>query len=512
LFYGKKYVMIKSDYGEGVTKMSEKEVRVRFAPSPTGYQHIGGARTAIYNWLFARHYGGKFLLRIEDTDRNRYVPESLEDILESMRWLGIDWDEGPEVGGSCGPYFQSERLELYQKYAEQLVAEGKAYYCYCTSERLDELRKNQEANKEQVGYDRHCLNLMELEREKLEAAGVKKVVRFKIPREGRTVVKDQLRGELVFENKTLDDLVLLKSDGFPTYHLANIVDDHLMEITHVMRGEEWLPSTPRHVLLYQAFGWEPPQFAHLPLFLAPGGGKLSKRHGATSVREYRDKGYLPEAVFNFLLLLGWNPGTEQEMFSKEEAFKFFTMERINASPVAFSVEKLDWFNGVYIRSLDATTLAKRSLPYLIEAGLIPEKYSQTEFEYLESLIPLVRERLKGLPEIVEWTSFFLSEKISTPAKDLLISRKMDQSQTLKVLEGSLEVLKEVTEDFLETEVEAALRGLATKLAMQDGQVFMPLRVAVSGRTATPGIFETMRAIGKGRVLERIAKAVEVLHG
>ncbi len=491
--------------------MSEKEVRVRFAPSPTGYQHIGGARTAIYNWLFARRYGGKFLLRIEDTDRNRYVPESLEDILESMRWLGIDWDEGPEVGGSCGPYFQSERLELYQKYATQLVAEGKAYYCYCTSERLDELRKDQEANKEQVGYDRHCLNLTASELQELEASGAKKVVRFKIPREGRTVVCDQLRGELVFENKTLDDLVLLKSDGFPTYHLANIVDDHLMGITHVMRGEEWLPSTPRHVLLYQAFGWEPPEFAHLPLFLAPGGGKLSKRHGATSVREYREKCYLPEAVFNFLLLLGWNPGTDQELFTKEEALKIFGMERINASPVAFSVEKLDWFNGVYIRSLDATTLAKRALPYLIGAGLMEEHYSAAEFAYLESLIPLVRERLKSLPEIVEWTSFFLQEQLIPPAKEILIPRKMDQSQTLQVLEGACEALNEVSEDFLEAEVEAALRGLAIKLEMQDGQVFMPLRVAISGRTATPGIFETMRAIGKKRVLERIANAAQVLR-
>jgi glutamyl-tRNA synthetase len=354
-----------------VNKLSDTEVRVRFAPSPTGYLHIGGARTALYNWLLARHYGGKFILRIEDTDRNRYVPDALTDIMASLRWLGMDWDEGPEAGGDYGPYLQSERLELYQKYAEQLISEGKAYRCFCTAERLDQLRKEQEAAKQSSGYDRHCLNLTAEERRELESSGARSVVRFKIP-PGRTLVYDQLRGELDFDNKTIDDFVLLKSDGFPTYHLANIIDDHLMKITHVMRGDEWLVSTPRHILLYQAFGWEPPKFAHLPIFLAPGGGKLSKRHGATSVKEYRDKGYLPEAVINFLLLLGWNPGTDQEMFSLEEAAKSFTLERINVSPVAFSTEKLDWFNGVYIRSLSTDDLAKRCLPYLQQAGLLAD--------------------------------------------------------------------------------------------------------------------------------------------
>ena len=296
--------------------MNENQVRVRFAPSPTGYLHIGGARTALYNWLFARHCGGRFLLRIEDTDRNRFVPDALADITASLRWLGIDWDEGPEAGGEYGPYFQSERLEHYREYAEQLLSEGKAYRCYCTPERLEELRKSQEAAKQPLGYDRYCCNLTEEQRRDLEKSGAKSVVRFKIPREGRTMVHDLLRGEMTFENSTIDDFVLLKSDGYPTYHLANIIDDHLMKISHVMRGDEWLVSTPRHVLLYQAFGWEPPQFAHLPVFLAPsGGGKLSKRHGATSVREYREKGYLPEALANFLLLLGWNPGTEQELFN-----------------------------------------------------------------------------------------------------------------------------------------------------------------------------------------------------
>jgi glutamyl-tRNA synthetase len=490
--------------------LSDTEVRVRFAPSPTGYLHIGGARTALYNWLFARHCGGKFILRIEDTDRNRYVPDALTDIMASLRWLGLDWDEGPEVGGDYGSYSQSERLDLYQKYAQQLVDEGKAYRCYCTSERLEQLRKSQEAGKQDVGYDRFCLNLSEAERREKEAAGLKSVIRFKIPREGHTMVKDLLRGELHFDNSTLDDLVLLKSDGYPTYHLANIIDDHLMKISHVMRGEEWIPSTPRHILLYQAFGWEPPLYAHLPLFMAPGGGKLSKRHGATSVREYREKGYLPEALNNFLLLLGWNPGTDQEMFSLQEAAETFTIERVNASPVALSFEKLDWFNGVYIRSLSTEDLANRCLPYLQQAGLLPDPCPDERYQYLLQIIPLIRERLKSVPEVAEMTSYFLVEDITTPTKELLIPKKMDQERTLAALEGAVRVLEGVSAEFKEADMEAVLRSVAQELGLFDGQVFMPVRVAISGRTATAGIFETMHVLGKERVLRRIQNAVEVL--
>jgi glutamyl-tRNA synthetase len=493
-----------------VNNLSDTEVRVRFAPSPTGYLHIGGARTAIFNWLLARHYGGKFLLRIEDTDRNRYVPDALTDIMASLRWLGIDWDEGPEVGGDAGPYFQSERLDLYQKYAQQLVDEGKAYRCYCTSERLEQLRKEQETNKQTMGYDRCCLNLSDAERREREAAGLKSVIRFKIPREGRTIVKDLLRGELSFENATLDDLVLLKSDGYPTYHLANIIDDHLMKISHVMRGDEWIPSTPRHILLYQAFGWEPPLYAHLPIFLAPGGGKLSKRHGATSVREYREKGYLPEALNNFLLLLGWNPGTEQEMFSLEQAVEAFTIERINASPVALSFEKLDWFNGVYIRSLSTDDLAKRCLPYLQQAGLLSDPCPDERYQYLLQIIPLIRERLKSVPEVAEMSNYFLLDDIPAPEKELLIPKKMDGQQTLAALEGAAKVLTGVSAEFKESDMEGALRSLAEELGLHDGQAFMPVRVAISGRTATPGIFETMHVLGKERVLRRIGNAILVL--
>jgi glutamyl-tRNA synthetase len=491
--------------------MSQSDVRVRFAPSPTGYLHIGGARTALYNWLFARHCGGTFILRIEDTDRNRYVPDALDDIMASLRWMGIDWDEGPEAGGEYGSYFQSERLDLYQKYAGQLVDEGKAYRCYCTSERLEQLRKEQETGKQWVGYDRHCLNMTDKERREKEAAGAKSVIRFKIPREGRTLFNDLIRGELGFDNSILDDFVLLKSDGFPTYHLANVIDDHLMKISHVMRGDEWIPSTPRHVLLYRAFGWTSPEYAHLPIFLAPGGGKLSKRHGATSVREYREKGYLPEALCNFLLLLGWNPGTDRELFSLEEAAREFTIERINASPVALSFEKLDWFNGLYIRNLAPEDLAKHCLPYLQQAGLLPVPCPEERYRYLVQLMPLVRERLKSIPEITDLASYFLREEIPVPARELLIPKKMDAGQSLQALEGALEALKGTGPDFKESDLEEALRGVAEKIGLQDGQVFMPLRVAVSGRTATPGIFETLHALGRERVLKRIENAVKVLR-
>ncbi|HOJ79117.1 MAG TPA: glutamate--tRNA ligase [Bacillota bacterium] len=484
--------------------MDQQEVRTRFAPSPTGYLHIGGARTAIYDWLLAKQRGGKFLLRIEDTDRNRFVPDSLADITASLRWLGLDWDEGPEVGGEYGPYFQSERLEIYHRYAEQLINEGKAYYCYCSAERLQELRQSQQ----QVGYDRHCRELSAEERQQLEQSGCKKVIRFKTPLSGKTVVKDGIRDEMSFDNSTLEDLVLIKSDGFPTYHFANVVDDHLMQVTHVLRGEEWIASTPVHVLLYQAFGWEPPQFVHLSIFLSPDGkGKLSKRHGATSAKEYREQGYLPEALFNFLLLLGWNPGTDQEIFSKEEAIASFSLERVNASPVRFSTDKLNWLNGVYIRKLTPVELANRCLPFLQKQGLLPEPCPADRFDYLVSLMPLVQERLKLLTEIGDWVDFFLKEEIETPGVELLIPKKMDQALTLKVLESVYTALEKVDDSFNEQELEAALHHLPEQLEIKAGQLFMPLRVAITGKTATPGIYETMHALGKGRVLKRVQAAI-----
>jgi len=327
-----------------------KSVRVRFAPSPTGYPHVGNIRTALFAWLFARHYGGSFIVRIEDTDVTRKVKGAVEAILDGLRWLGLDWDEGPEVGGNYGPYFQSQRLDIYRQFAECLVLQDDAYYCYCSPQRLAEMRSEQMKRKQPPGYDRYCRNLSEEERAKKEAEGTTPVVRFKMPLEGQTKFSDIIRGEVVFENNTLDDFVLLKSDGYPTYHLANVIDDHLMEISHVLRAEEWLSSTPRHLLLYQALGFELPQFAHLPMLLGPDRAKLSKRHGAVSIVEYRDQGYLPETMVNFLALLGWSLDDRTEILSRQELIENFSLERVSRTAAIFNHDKLNWMNGVYILS------------------------------------------------------------------------------------------------------------------------------------------------------------------
>ncbi|NLW55874.1 MAG: glutamate--tRNA ligase [Firmicutes bacterium] len=491
--------------------MKERGARVRFAPSPTGYLHIGGARTALYDWLLARKTGGQFILRIEDTDRNRYVPDAVDDIKASLRWLGLDWDEGPDAGGEYGPYFQSERLALYHRYAEELVAADKAYYCFCTPERLAEMREEQEARNQPSGYDRHCRSLTPAEVEKLKAEGTPYVIRFKTPLTGQTRAVDALRGEMVFDHETLDDFVLLKSDGFPTYHLACVIDDHLMKITHVIRGEEWIVSSPRHFLLYQAFGWEPPVFIHLPIFLAPDGkGKLSKRHGATGVREFREKGYLPEALVNFLLLLGWHPAGDQELFTLEEAAEACSVERINVSPVNFSLEKLDWFNGVYIRKLPPEELAERCLPFLQKDGLLPDPCPPEQMSYLIKLIPLVQERIKLLSEISAALSYFLQAEIAPPAKELLIVKKGTAEETAGILKAVTAALESLS-DFSETALEEQLRAVAASLNEKPGRVFMPIRVAVSGTTTTPGLFEVLAALGKERVLQRLRQAITVLE-
>lgn len=483
--------------------MAER-VRVRFAPSPTGYLHIGSARTALYDWLMAKKEKGLFLLRIEDTDRSRYVPEAMEDIMESLRWLGLNWDEGPETGGPAGPYQQSERVELYRRHAEDLVAQGKAYYCFCTPERLEELRRSG------YGYDGHCRELTaDRCREYLEE-GKKAVIRFKMPRKGKIPVQDYLRGEMVFDLQTLDDFILLKSDGFPTYHLAVVVDDHLMAVTHALRGEEWIASAPRHILLYEAFGWEPPVFIHLPVLLAPDGkGKLSKRHGATSLREYREQGYLPEAVNNFLLLLGWHPPDDREVLTMEEAAAIFSPERINTAPVAFSPEKLNWLNGVYIRRLAPEDLAARVLPFLQKDGLLPDPCPPERFAYLIRIIPLVQERMKLLSEISGQTAYFLQEEIPPPPPELLVPKKSSTGEAHFLLGEALKVLEGV-EDFSAVVLEETLRRLASELDKKPGLLFMPLRVAITGRTATPGLFETMATIGKTRVLRRVQAAFRIL--
>ena len=482
-------------------------VRVRYAPSPTGYPHVGNIRTALFNWLFARHHGGSFIVRIEDTDVTRKVEDALETILDGLRWLGLDWDEGPEVGGKYGPYFQSQRLELYHKAAERLIAQGNAYYCYCSPQRLEEMRTEQARRKQPPGYDRHCRNLSQEERAQKESEGTTPVVRFKTPLSGQTRFTDLIRGEVVFDNNTLDDFVLLKSDGYPTYHLASIVDDHQMEISHVLRAEEWLSSAPRHLLLYQALGFESPQFAHLPMILGPDRSKLSKRHGAVSITEYQHDGYLPEAMVNFMALLGWSLDDKTEILSLQELIDNFALERVSQTAAIFNREKLNWMNGVYIRSLTLEDFTRRALPFL-DSGLPRRVKRPLSIDYVRQIMPLIQERARTLSEVADLTQFFFVGELDYDS-NLLIGKNMSQSSALKVLQTAQERL-ELKDTFDAESLEAVLRPLAEELGLKTGQLFGTLRVAVTGRTAAPPLFQTMNALGKERCLKRIQEALTKL--
>ena len=482
-------------------------VRVRYAPSPTGEPHVGNIRSALFNWLYARAAGGTFIVRIEDTDQARIVPGALGAILDGLRWLGLDWDEGPGKDGAHGPYVQSQRLAHYQEAADRLIAEGKAYLCYCLPERLDAMRKAQQAAGRSPGYDRHCRDLTEAEREGYLEDNPKPVVRFRMPASGKITVHDAVRGEVTFEAGLLDDFVLLKSDGFPTYHLANVVDDHLMEITHVMRAEEWLPSAPRHKELYAALGYDMPELVHLPIILGPDRSKLSKRHGATSILQYRDDGYLPDAMLNFLALLGWSVDDATDVISREEMVKRFSIDRILANPAVFNVEKLEWFNGMYIRGLPLEELCAELMPFL-ENGLPASVARPIDSDYLLRIIPLERERLKKLSEAPEMLSFFFEEQPAFEA-DKLVQKGMDAEVTRSALEHSLRVAKD-TEAWESEALEAAYRTLAEELGVRTGQLFGTMRVAVTGRTAAPPLFDTMAVLGPDRCRARMRHALAAL--
>ena len=496
--------------------MTKRPVRVRLAPSPTGYFHLGGARTAIYNWLYARHTGGRFILRIEDTDRTRYHPEALDDLLASLRWLELDWDEGPEVGGDYGPYFQSERLPIYQEYARKLVEEGHAYYCYCSPERLAALREEQRKRKERIGYDRHCRYLTEAQRAAYEAQGIKPVVRLKVPDEGQITFHDLIRGEITVDVSTLDDLVLLKSDGYPTYHLANVIDDHLMEITHILRGDEWVPSVPRHILIYRALGWDPPAMAHLPVLLDPTGkGKMSKRKPViggveypTLIREFRQAGYLPEAMFNFLALLGWSYDPENDIFTREQAIQRFEIEDVSPKPSVVSYEKLEWMNGVYIRQLSIEEFTRRVTPFLAEGLGIPEEQVRRH-PGLPVLMPDLQERVKKLSEAAEWVDFVFREPVEYDPQ-LLIGRKMTAAQSLEALKAARQILATLPE-FAEEPMEAELRALADRLGVKAGSLFGILRIAVTGKKVAPPLFTSIVAVGRERALARCDRAIRLLE-
>jgi glutamyl-tRNA synthetase len=482
-----------------------QQLRTRYAPSPTGYPHVGNIRTALFAWLLARHFKGTFILRVEDTDVDRSVEGSMEYILEGMRWLGLNWDEGPDVGGKWGPYIQSQRLQFYQDAAHKLVESGHAYYCYCSPVRLENLRAEQMKRKLPPGYDRCCRNLSETSRKSKENEGITPVVRFKVPLMGKTRFHDEIWGDVSFENSHVEDLVLLKSDGYPTYHLANVVDDHAMEISHVVRAEEYISSTPLHLMTYDALGYAPPKFAHVPMVLGPDRSKLSKRHGATSVLEFRDQGYLPDALLNFLALVGWSLDDKTDIISREELIKNFSLERVSKTAAIFNHEKLKWMNGVYIRKLTPEDFSMRCTPFL-EKAFPGSKYLSNE--YVQTVLPLVQERAKLLTEVPELTHYFFTDSLNYDS-NLLISKDMTADSTRQALIVAMDRLKKHP-DFEGQGIEAMLRPLATELNLKAGQLFGALRTAVSGETATPPLFQMMAVLGRERCLARIQAAVDKL--
>lgn len=479
-------------------------VRVRFAPSPTGAPHVGNLRTALFNWLWARHAGGRFILRVEDTDQAREVENGLELIVESLRFLGLNWDEGPDIGGPCGPYRQSERLPIYQEHVRELVVKGSAYYCYCTPERLEQMRQEQQRRGEPTRYDRRCRWYSERERAEHEAAGEPRVVRLAVPLEGETTLHDFIHGDITIQNKDVDDQVLMKSDGFPTYHMAVVVDDHLMQITHVMRGDDWIPSFPKHILLYQAFGWEPPRHGHVPNVMGPDKRKLSKRHGATSVIQFRDSGYLSEALVNFLALLGWAYDDHTELFTRDQLIDLFDLEKIGKSPSIFDFAKLDWMNGYYIRTMDPDRLADLLIPFLERAGLRPDRST------VRAIVPLVQERLKRLDEIVERVDFIFSKKLEYDDK-LLIGPKMTVAESSKALLKAEQVLGGLGSFDDEAKMEQALRAAAEGQGLKPAQFLGVLRVAVTGKTVTPPLIGTIKILGRDKTMGRIADALAALE-
>lgn len=493
--------------------MSTKPVpaRVRFAPSPTGHMHLGSARTALYDYLLAKQTGGTFILRIEDTDTKRYVADAEEELIKGLKWLGLDFDEGPGIGGDYGPYRQSERKEIYQKYADELINSGHAYYCFCTPERLSKIREEQQKNKQSFHYDGTCREIPIEEARKRIAAGEKFVIRFKTPQEGSTTVKDHLRGEITIENKVLDDSILVKSDGWALYHLAAMIDDHLMNITHVIRSSEWLPSFPLHALIIRAFGWQEPTWIHLSVFLKPSGkGKMSKREAADAmkdgysifVKDLEELGYTPEGVVNWIALMGWSFDDHTEFFTLPDLVDKFSIDHLNPSPAAINFSKLDHFNGLHIRSLSDEELARRVTPYLEQAGFKPV------FEKLVKIAPIIKERLPTLDEVVEKAGFFFIDDIHYTIEELT-GKDLDFQQCRHILEKAKAVfseLKEFTKDY----AEPPMREYVEVSGLSAGQVFGVLRVAVTGQKVSPPLFESMEIIGKEKVLERIDSAVNIL--
>jgi glutamyl-tRNA synthetase len=467
------------------------------APSPTGEYHVGHIATLLKNYAFAHHHGGQFVLRIEDTDQERKVDGAVEKILQVIKAYGLDWDEGPEKGGPFGPYVQSERLPLYVEYAHQLVAAGKAYYCFCSKERLEEVREAQRLAKQPPKYDRHCRHLTGEEVQARLTAGEASVIRLKVPDDQTITFTDLIRGDISFNSSEVDDQVLLKSDGFPTYHLAVVVDDHLMKISHIMRGEEWISSTPKHVLLYQAFGWEQPVYAHIPVFLNPDGqGKMSKRKGTVAAQSFLDEGYLPEALLNFFMILGWTPKDQRELLSLEEYIAEFDPADISAKSVVFDLKKLAWINGQYIRLLSPEELLIKLQPF------IPADFPK---QLLPEVVPLIAERLIKLSDFAELTSFFYKPI----AYDVELLTKKSSIEEVRQQLALLQQTLATVADWTVPAIEAAIRALQEEQQWKKSQFFMMVRVAITGQTATPPLFETMTVLGKETCLQRLTQAIEL---
>ncbi len=481
--------------------MINEHPRVRFAPSPTGYLHVGGLRTALYNYLFAKNTGGKFILRIEDTDRNRYVEGAVENLINVLNWIGLDYDEGPVKGGDYGPYMQSERLDIYKKYADELVQKGKAYHCFCSPERLSELREKQTAEKQQAKYDKHCLNLSKEEVQEKLNLNTSHVIRMNIEENQTISFDDIVRGNVEFNSSTLDDQVLIKSDGYPTYHMANVVDDHLMKITHVIRGEEWLSSTPKHVLLYNFFEWEIPVFAHLPLLLNPDRSKLSKRQGDVAVEDYRAKGYLREALLNFVALLGWNAGDDQEFYYLNEMIEKFSLERVNKSGAVFNLEKLNWLNAEHLRKK-----SNEEILQMLKTELSQSKFADKNLsdEYLILVIESMRERISFVKEIIENAPYFFEAPVEYDHDVVKKRWKEDSSDLLQKLTDEFSKL----EDPQKEDYEHALKTLSEKLNAGAGKFIHATRLAISGVGGGPGLYDILFILGKEESIERMKRAIE----
>jgi len=490
-----------------------KEVRTRFAPSPTGFQHLGGFRTAFFAWLLAKRHGGQFILRIEDTDRERTVPGAIRFILEELAWFGIQpnegpsraelekigesWEGAPDIGGPCGPYIQSLRLPRYKEVASELISKGFAYRCDCTPEMLERERNEQMARKELPGYSGYC-------RTREVSADRPHVVRLKIPQKRAISFNDGVRGKVTWEQIQLRDTVLLKSDGSPTYHLAVVVDDHDMRISHVLRGVEWLSSTPIHLLVYEALGWEPPIIAHFPVVNGPDGKKLSKRTGAATSREARERGFIPEAVLNFVSLIGWAPGegSDQEIFTRDELVSQFSLEGINAASGVFDMTKMEWMNGLYIRGLSVGDFIERTKPFLKAAGI------ELSDEMFTAIAPHVQERVKVLTEVPAMVDFLMDRPL-VRQMDAMFQKGVDSAKAVEVLTRSGAILEQLP-DFSVSAIDQALRGVATDLGLKPGPAFVVLRIAVTGKTVTPPLFESFAVLGRNRVLSRIDETLKLL--